>query len=221
MQTIYNKTLEDTMYYRTIPVFVYKINYPFFTTTCNADAGRQISAYYAAEAKKTETHCREDLFPLAVDSAGYRPSNQPPFHSYTLDVVYKITYNSACITSLYMEEYTFMGGAHGATIRTSHTWDFISGKQFELKDFFPDNPSYQQSIFENINAEIAKRQAAESEFYFENYKELVGNTFNPKSFYLTPDGVVIYFQQYDIAPYANGIPEFLFPFKMKNALHST
>ena len=31
MQTVTQKTLEDTMYYGDIPVFVYKINYPSFT----------------------------------------------------------------------------------------------------------------------------------------------------------------------------------------------
>ncbi|HIT88930.1 MAG TPA: DUF3298 and DUF4163 domain-containing protein, partial [Candidatus Merdenecus merdavium] len=210
MQTIYNKTLEDTMYEGNIPVFIYNINYPFFTTTFSTAAGEKISSYYAINAKKTETYCREELFPLASSSALYRPGNQPPFHSYTLDVTYKITYNVTCITSLYMEEYTYMGGAHGATTRTSHTWNFISGKQLELKDFFPDDPSYQQYILENIHKDIAKRQKEKSEFYFENYEELVRNTFDPKNFYLTPDGIIIYFQQYDIAPYVNGIPEFLF-----------
>ncbi|MFU2363539.1 MAG: RsiV family protein, partial [Clostridiales bacterium] len=34
-------------------------------------------------------------------------------------------------------------------------------------------------------------------------------TINFDSYYLTPKGIVIYFQQYDIAPYSSGLPEFL------------
>lgn len=62
MQTVTQKTLEDTMYYRDIPVFVYKINYPSFTTTCNETAGRNINAYYANRAMDTEKYCRNILF---------------------------------------------------------------------------------------------------------------------------------------------------------------
>ena len=47
--------------------------------------------------------------------------------------------------------------------------------------------------------------------YFDDYAKLIQNTFNPDSFYLFPGGVVIYFQQYDIAPYATGLPEFVLP----------
>lgn len=30
---------------------------------------------------------------------------------------------------------------------------------------------------------------------------------------MTPDGIVIYFQQYDIAPYSSGLPEFELHFR--------
>ena len=46
MQTVTQKTLEDTMYYGDIPVFVYKINYPSFTTTCDETAGRAINGQW-------------------------------------------------------------------------------------------------------------------------------------------------------------------------------
>jgi hypothetical protein len=48
--------------------------------------------------------------------------------------------------------------------------------------------------------------------YFENYSQLVNETFKANNYYLTKDGVVIYFQQYDIAPYAAGLPTFLIPY---------
>lgn len=56
MQTVTQKTLEDTMYYGDIPVFIYQIHYPSFTTTCNETAGRDINAYYAKRAMDTEEY---------------------------------------------------------------------------------------------------------------------------------------------------------------------
>ena len=49
MQTVFQKTLESTMYYHNIPVFIYKIRYPFFTTTCSSAAARKINQYYICQ----------------------------------------------------------------------------------------------------------------------------------------------------------------------------
>ena len=105
-----------------------------------------------------------------MEAARYIQDNHPPFEMYWFTSDYKVTFNSGCITSLYMDESTYMGGAHGSVTRSSDTWDFASGKRLQLEDFHPGN------------------------------------------FFLVPDGIIIYYQQYDIAPYAAGIPEFLIPF---------
>jgi len=60
-------------------------------------------------------------------------------------------------------------------------------------------------ILKEINRQILDNK----EIYFEDACNLVLETFNPDSFYLVPEGIVIYFQQYDIAPYSSGIRTFL------------
>lgn len=213
MQTISNMILEDTMYYREIPVFIYKINYPFFTTTCSASAAENINEYYISISKKTETYCRTVLYPQAVESARYVPSNQPPFNSYQLNVNYQITYNTGCVTSLYIDQYTFMGGAHGETLRSSDTWDFNTGKLLLLKDFYPHDSTFSENILKGIIQQIEERLKVTPSSYFDDYATLLRDNFRLDSFYIEPKGIVIYFQQYEIAPYASGIPEFRFYFQ--------
>ena len=128
-------------------------------------------------------------------------------------VTFQVTYNSGCVVSLYMDQYEFEGGAHGSTQRTSQTWDFSTGKRMQLSDFYPHNPSYREEIQNQIQSGIGRRLEQEPSTYFEDYPELLRNTFNAESFYLTPEGLVIYYQQYDIAPYSTGMPQFLLPFK--------
>lgn len=211
MQTILQKTLKDTMYYGKIPVFIYNINYPFFKSTCSKAPSQRINNYYAYTARQTESYCRTVLYPQAADSARYIPENNPSFNSFTLDVNYKITYNAGCITSLYLEKYTYMGGTHGETVRTSDTWDFKTGRRLSLGNFYPLSTASRQRLFMNIGGQIAERQKASPSSFFDDYISLLQKTFNPKNYYLTPEGFVIYYQQYDIAPYAAGLPEFLFP----------
>ena len=93
MQKIHNKVLKDTMFYHDIPVLTYKINYPFFETTCSPPAACHINGYYALKAEKTEKNCRTDLYSQAVQAAQYIPENIPPFNSYEFLSDYHIVYN--------------------------------------------------------------------------------------------------------------------------------
>lgn len=213
MQKIRNKTLKDILFYNDIAVFTYKIDYPFFLTTCSTSAARGINAYYAAKAEKLEQYCRTILYDEAVESARYIQKNYPPFRSYELEEVYTVTYNERCITSLYTERYTYMGGAHGATERNSDTWDFRSGRKIALSDFYPGNTDFADHIKDCIEKQTAQRLKAAPSTYFDNYPELIRQNFHLENYYMNPDGIVIYFQQYDIAPYSSGLPEFELHFK--------
>ena len=213
MQKIRKKTLKDILFYNDIAVFTYKIDYPFFLTTCSTSAARGINTYYAAKAEKLEQYCRTVLYDEAVESARYIQKNYPPFHSYELEETYTVTYNERCITSLYTEQYTYMGGAHGATERRSDTWDFRSGRRIALSDFYPGNNDVSDRIKDCIEEQTAQRLKAAPSTDFDNYTELIRKNFHMENYYLNPDGIVIYFQQYDIAPYSSGLPEFELPFR--------
>lgn len=95
-------------------------------------------------------------------------------------------------------------GAHGNTIRSSQNWDLRIGRQLPLSYFYPNNPNYVVDILRSIMTQIKENP----ENYFDNYCELVLENFNLDNYYVTPQYVVIYFQQYDIAPYSSGIPTF-------------
>ena len=211
MQTITEITLNDTMLYGDIPVFTYHITFPSFSTTCDLAAAQTINAYYMHLAGNTEQYCRTVLYPQAVESAGYIPVNRPPFNPYTLDMRYQITYNSGCITNLYMDTYTYMGGAHQELKRTSDTWDFNTGQRLQPDDVFPLTPDTLNRLQNTMELQISERLKVSPGSYFEDYPYLLRNNFNPNHFFLRPGYYVIYYQQYEIAPYATGIPEFPFP----------
>ena len=210
MQTITEKILNDTMLYGNIPVFTYHIAYPSFSTTCVLSAAQTANIYYMQLAENTEQYCRTVLYPQAVESARYITSNHPPFNRYTLDMNYQITYNSGCITSLYMDTYTYMGGAHQELERISDTWDFSTGKQLHLDDISALTPAALTGLQTAIEQQIAERLKESPGAYFEDYPYLLRNYFNQSQFFLRPGQIVIYYQQYEIAPYATGIPEFSF-----------
>ena len=213
MQTITQRVLSDTVYSKGTAVLTYTIRYPYFTTTCSEAAALSINAFYSTAARKTEEYCRTVLASQASVQAEYAKKDNYPFFGYEFISAYTVTWNSGCMTSLYTDQYTYTGGAHGSTIRTSDTWDFSSGRYLTLADFYPHNPAYREGIFRILDQQVKAREKDSPSTYFDDYQALIRSTFKPESFFVTPKGIVIYFQQYDIAPYSTGIPEFLIPFK--------
>lgn len=216
MQTITRKTVTDTVFSEETPVLTYTIHQPVFSSTCSEQAARSINAFYTAISEKLEAYCRETLAKEAAEQAQYARKNQYPFFPYELISGYTVTDNKGCITSLFFDQYTYAGGAHGSTVRSSDTWDFRNGKRLTLADFYPHDPSYRENLLKELQRQVAERQEAGQNTYFEDFGKLLPKTWQPDHFFVTPEGIVIYFQQYDIAPYSTGIPEFLLPFEPGN-----
>ncbi|MPM61403.1 hypothetical protein SDC9_108261 [bioreactor metagenome] len=145
---------------------------------------------------------------MAVEQYKGDIQNNFPIRVFEAMQVYKITYLHACIISVYFDRYQYTGGAHGNTVRTSQTWQLQRCGLIPLKQLVRCPPDYKTYILKEVEAQIRK----ELEIYFENYKELIKQTFNENSFYATSKGIVVYYQQYDIAPYSSGIREFLIPY---------
>lgn len=191
MVTVEDFLLEDTLYFENTPVLSYTINYPQLKDGCDEDALEKVNKFYVTRAKVYENECRTNLFHDASMQLQYTKAHGYPFLPDEVDIRYKVTFNESCILSLYFDHYLFTGGAHGSTLRYSNTWNLNNGqmisKQLESSVSHPD--------------------------YFKNPEQNVSVSFSPDNFYLTPEGIVIYFQQYDIAPYSNGIIEFTIPYE--------
>ena len=145
---------------------------------------------------------------MAVEQYKGDIENGFPIRTFEAILTFRVTYLCKCVISAYFDRYEYTGGAHGNTIRESQTWELNKCGLLELCQLvrcLPDCKTY-------ILAVVEKQIEKEPEIYFENYSELISNTFNEKSFYCTPRGIVVYYQQYDIAPYSSGIREFLVPY---------
>lgn len=128
------------------------------------------------------------------------------FWQYEVASDYEVHYNQNGILSITTDNYQFTGGAHGGTERLPFNYDLNTGKSLQLKDIFTPGFDY-QSI---INAEVKRQIAQRPEIYFEGSEGFKGIG-NDRPYYIIPGYVVVYFAQYEIAPYASGMPEFKIP----------
>lgn len=116
---------------------------------------------------------------------------------------YKIAYNKNNILSIPLTMYEFTGGAHGLTNIKSFNYDLVKEKELKLEDLFKANSNYKEVINNHIKEEISKQP----ENYFQGQYGFSSIKDN-QDFYISDEGIVIYFSLYDIAPYSSGIPMF-------------
>ncbi len=143
---------------------------------------------------------------------------QFPFAAYTR---WNTRYVSASFVSLTCEYYCYLGGAHGSTDMVAYNIDLETGEDIELEDLFDDCQDYAAPILEEINRQIS----LEPDLYFPDAVPLSELPAEPKFCIArsSNDDVasfVVYFAQYEIAPYSSGIREFAIPLSQLQQLLS-
>ena len=138
-----------------------------------------------------------------------------PFMKYNVTSDYEVTYNQGNVLSVVVTLYNYTGGAHGNTEKIAYNFDLNTGKTGYLKDFLYEEDNYRKVILDEVRNQISK----EPEKYFKDTLNTLHGIPYDQNFYLTKDGIVVYYPLYDIAPYVAGIPEFKIPYsKFKHGL---
>lgn len=119
----------------------------------------------------------------------------------------------------------FSGGAHGYETNNSFNYDVENQKVINLSDLFPNDPQYLNYLSLGSRMYLENKFAAEAdansdensdpkalEEYAKNMISMVESGTEPKEenfsvFTFTPGKVKIYFAQYQVGPYVEGMPE--------------
>ncbi|WP_416292891.1 PdaC/SigV domain-containing protein [Paenibacillus illinoisensis] len=131
---------------------------------------------------------------------GTAAANRP----YAFESTYVVTYNENGVLGLVTQRYEDYAGAHGMTTRTGHTFALDTGKELSLDDVLKNNKTMRDTLGKKVGEQLKARGG-----YLDGYKGLNKD----QDFYVTPTGVVVFFQLYEYTAYAEGFPEFSFTYK--------
>lgn len=175
-------------------------------------AWEAINDYYQAELEPLQSSA-EDTAAAAKEDFSYSGQFDASFHTYATEESYALKLNTPQYASLLRTYYIYTGGAHGEVYLTGDTFDMTTGTRLELDDLFTvPREAYMSRLMEEVKRQIAER--AESESWPEWSEggvwteDDVTGAFDSAWFYLTPDGLTLYYQVYSLGPHALGSPEF-------------
>ncbi len=209
---VINRSLNANMRHRGEVVFTYSVHYPQYLTPMTVPSLTEINTYYKQQAQYLVRSITPQLYKDAVADYESRTPRADPFPTYEFLRTFDTTYGQDCVISVYFDTYQFTGGAHGTTVRTADTWDARRARRIPLSSLFPQGTDYVARIQAAVLERITLQQQQDGAFYFDDAAALVVQYFNENSFYLTPEALVVFYQQYELAPYAAGIPTFAIPY---------
>ncbi|HBE9444289.1 DUF3298 and DUF4163 domain-containing protein [Clostridioides difficile] len=159
--------------------------------------------------RSTNDKIKNDIFEFYnksyKEAKQYLKDNPDEKNKFVANVDFELKKNTDSALSIKVRYYTYSGGAHGFYQDIAYNVDMRTGKFLELMDLFKDNTKYKEVIDEEIKRQIAELEKKNEEnIGIYNFKGIKEN----QNFYLQDDNLVIYFDLYDITPYAAGIPEF-------------
>lgn len=175
-----------------LPVFVYPyrmqdrkldVVYPLIPYGANEEARQRMNRLMR---RQTQTLIREQGYPdnPQTESTGS----------------YEIKTNERNVLSLSLLNYAYSGGAHGLTLQKSLTFDTETGRRYELSELFRPDSRYAEKLGALIEAQIKERDLpliAE----FPGIKP-------DQDYYIADKALVIYYQIYEMTPYAYQFPYF-------------
>lgn len=206
-------SIEEKLNYQGVLMVSVDISYPAVGGVSRLCA-RRFNGNYQAEALKQRRTARTDLYDSAVKDWKFSQEKGYPFNPYDMTQAFEATFNSYPMLSLYYDVYQYTGGAHGMTERTGGTWDLARCRMLEMRELFRRGYDYVPVIFKYVEAEALRRQASGEAQYFEGLAGNVRRYFNEKNFFLSCQGLEVYYPLYSIAPYYVGIQVFTVPWAM-------
>lgn len=120
----------------------------------------------------------------------------------------EVIYNNPELLSVGLNTYLNTGGAHGNSYIQFLNFNPENGKVFEKKDLINENEAFVELVKQHFiqNLDDEDRNQNLDDYFFEGSFKL------PEQIGFNDDGIIILYNTYEIASYAQGITEFTIPF---------
>ncbi len=190
------------------------INLSLPSLSGGSEAVSNINAYYDNALDKLVSYAEYDLKPAAIEQLKINADQGLDFNEYSLSGDYAVTLNTKDYLSVSRELDYYTGGAHPGVTLNAETFDMSNGGLMNLSDVFSvSKETYMDIIYGEVIAQIEASDAKmDKSNFFEDYRERVKSQYDPADFYLSPDGITVFYQLYSIGPYVTGVQYYLIPY---------
>lgn len=191
------------------PVLTLSIRRPAFSDTGKT---RRMERYFAEVEQQWKTRWETTLFPRACQALADAKEAGSPFTPWKAELDYTVTLWRPPLLSLHVDAVESGQTSRPLCIRTGETWDCSCGYPRTLRSFFPSKAHrWRRALIDSLCAQAAQRLASGESLLDPDCTQVMERTFDPERFYLTEDGLSVFYPLYVLGAYAEGIPVFTAP----------
>ena len=172
--------------------------------------GERLDRFYTAYEKAFFAYCQRVLLPQAQAALEAARHSGGALPAWLIDLDTTVTMERADLISLYTDTTERCGGRR-LLLRRSETWDLADGCLLPLGDLFPGMPLPRRKLIRAAADQIRLQQEQGVALYHPDWQRRLRSDFSSDRFYLTEQGLCLYYQMFSIAPAAEGIPVFSIP----------
>ncbi|GEB77474.1 DUF3298 and DUF4163 domain-containing protein [Sporolactobacillus inulinus] len=165
-----------------------------------ADQINRVFRKHAEKVKKTDEEYKKQYeHDQLISAAG-------PYYAHTLP---SVLFNKECLLSVSFVDESYTGGAHGMHHETVYNFDTRSGRRFLLKDVIRSTHE-EKLVNRYLKQQMEKlKKEGRYDFFLDAFK---GVDLKKSQFAFNDHGIEIIFQEYEVAPYSNGIIHLKVPY---------
>jgi hypothetical protein len=191
------------------PVLELSLRRPAFPQVGKAE---RLERYFAAVAQQWRQRWETVLFPRACLAQAQAEEEGIPFRPWRAQLDYTVTLWEPPLLSLRLDA-AEQGQADRPMLScTGEVWDCATGYPRTLRSFFPTRDRrWRRKLLDALQAQAQARLASGESLLDPDCPQLLARAFDPARFYVTQEGLAIFYPLYVLGPYAEGIPVFTVP----------
>lgn len=203
------KLWKRTMKSNREPVLTISIRRPAFPDSGKAE---RIERYFSQLAQRWQTHWETNLYPKACQSLAAHREKELPFLPWQVTLDYDVMLWQPPLISIRLDIQEQGPSSLPCTLCIGEVWDCAAGYPCSLRTFLPATPRlWKRELIKQISELVQQRlDSGESLLRPDCFLDLK-QKFDPEHFYLTEEGIVVFYPLYVLGPYCEGIPTFTIP----------
>lgn len=200
---------DRTMRHKGTPVLTLSIRRPSFPETGKT---ARMERYFSEVTRQWKTRWETNLFSKACQAKDTAMENSQSFLAWQAKLDFTVTLWKPPLLSLRFDAAETNETSRPVLICSGETWDCATGYPRTLRSFFSaQNFRWRKDIMEHLHTQISARLASGESLLDTDCTQVMGRIFDSDHYYLTEDGISIFYPLYTLGPYAEGIPVFTIP----------
>lgn len=167
-----------------------------------------IARYYRRVVQEWERRWERELYLYACLDFADRRAAGKPFRVWEARLTTCITRQEEGVLSLWQEGEEQRGFERSEAVRRGDTWSLDRGVPISLKSLCGRRRGWKRRLVKQLRAMARERLDSGTSLLDRDCVSRLGRQFDPERFYLTQEGITVFFPMYRIGTGGEGIPQF-------------